>query len=169
MGTPFLSEIRIFSFNYAPQGWAFCNGQTLPINQNQALFSLMGTTYGGNGQTNFQLPNLQGRIPIHFGNDYVQGEISGEATHTITVNETPAHAHTMNSVNTAANSTSPAGNWLATPAAQIGDLYGPATSTTNMAAQSISNTGGSQPHNNLQPYLVLNYCIALVGIFPSRN
>jgi microcystin-dependent protein len=170
MGTPFLSEIRIFSFNYAPQGWALCNGQTLAINQNQALFALLGTTYGGNGTTTFELPNLQGRVPLHFsGGSYPLGQSTGEQNHTLSNSEMPAHVHTMNAANVAATLTTPTGNALAEPVTQVGNIYGPATTSTTMAPQAINNTGGSQPHNNMQPYLVLNFCIALVGIFPSQN
>ena len=165
MSEPFLSEVKIVSFNFAPKGWALCNGQLLPINQNQALFALLGTTYGGNGQTNFALPNLQGRIPIHFGNNHTLGEVSGEENHTLNINEIPAHVHPVSASNTDPNQGLPTGNiWASGTGA-----YSSASPDSSMNPASISNTGGSQPHTNLQPYLVLNFIIALQGIFPSQN
>ena len=164
MGTPYLGEIRIFSFNFPPKGWAFCNGQLLPINQNQALFSILGTTYGGNGQTNFALPNLQGRVPVHAGNGIVLGQSSGESTHTLITTEMPAHSHTPAGSSTPANLGVPTGNlWVTGNAA-----YNP-TANTSMNPASILNIGGGQPHENMSPYLTLNICIALQGIFPSQN
>jgi microcystin-dependent protein len=164
MGTPYIGEIRILSFNFPPKGWAFCNGQLLPINQNQALFSILGTTYGGNGQTNFALPNLQGRVPVHVGNGIVLGQSSGEATHTLITSEMPAHTHIPAGSATPANLGVLTGNlWVTGNAA-----YNPTANTsTNLA--SILNVGGGQPHENMSPYLTLNICIALQGIFPSRN
>jgi microcystin-dependent protein len=170
MGTPYLSEIRLISFNYAPKGWAFCNGQTLPINQNQALFSLLGTTYGGNGTTTFQLPNLQGRVAMHFGSDpfgnsYVLGETGGAAAVTLTAAELPAHTHAAQGVATVASLGPAAGNvWANSPA----NPYGTSPNAL-MNARGVSSAGASQPHQNESPYLVLNYVIALQGIFPSRN
>lgn len=172
MAEPFLSEIRIFSFNFAPKGWATCNGQLLPINQNQALFSLLGTTYGGNGQTNFALPNLQGKAPNHFGNSNTLGETGGEMAHTVSISELPQHPHGLNNnlavVGAATNATqgAPAGNFWA----NTGKSHW-ATSAPNAAMNgtAVTNVGGSQAHNNMQPYLVLNFCIALQGIFPSQN
>jgi microcystin-dependent protein len=174
MATPFLGEIRLISFNFPPKGWAFCNGQLLSIQQNTALFALLGTTYGGNGQTTFQLPNLQGRVPLHlgadgFGNNYVMGQQGGEATHTLSLAELPAHVHALQASNLAASMNSPFGAAPAQPAGAVGAIYGSATAITTMAPQAIGNTGGNQPHTNEQPYLVINFCIALVGIFPSRN
>jgi microcystin-dependent protein len=164
MANPYLAEIRIFSFNFAPKGWAQCNGQLLPINQNAAIFSLLGTTYGGNGTTNFQLPNLQGQFPFHLGNGLVQGQVGGELNHTLTVPEMPAHTHQASASSTPANQGVPTGNlWAAGNAA-----YTP-TANTAMSPASIANAGGSQPHVNTPPYLVLNICIALTGIFPSRS
>lgn len=165
MGTPFLAEVRIVSFNFAPKGWALCNGQILPINQNQALFSLLGTTYGGNGVTTFALPDLRGRMPIHVGAGFVLGQQAGEIAHTINANEMPTHTHLMSaSANTGDRSFS-TGNF---PAA-VGGHYGPAANLVAMNAASVSNVGGSQPHENRPPLLVLNFVMALVGIFPSRN
>ena len=174
MGTPYLSEIRFMAFNFPPKGWAFCNGQTMSIQQNAALFSLMGTTYGGNGTTTFKLPNLQGQVPIHQGTDpsgnpYVMGQATGEVAHTVLISEMPAHIHTMRASNAAATVAAPTACVPAQPVTNVGAIYGPASSPTTMAPQAIANTGGSQPHTNLQPYLVLTACIALAGIFPSRN
>jgi microcystin-dependent protein len=164
MSEPFLSEIKIVSFNFPPKGWALCNGQLLPINQNQALFSLLGTTYGGNGQTTFALPNLQGRVPIHFGN-HILGQVGGEENHTLSAPEMPTHTHTFSASNAAPNQGTIAGNiWASNSGA-----YSSASPDSNMNTASISSVGASQPHANLQPYLVLNFIIALQGIFPSRN
>jgi microcystin-dependent protein len=170
MSSPFISEIRIFSFNFPPKGWAFCNGQTLPINQNQALFSLLGTTYGGNGVTTFMLPNLQGATPIHQGRGFVLGQSGGEVNHTLISNEMPAHSHSVFGSSTAANAASPAGNlWAAGNTAY--DALPPASPGTSvaMAPAAVNFAGGSQPHANLQPVSVLSLCIALSGIYPSRN
>jgi microcystin-dependent protein len=165
MSEPFLSEIKIMSFGFPPRGWALCNGQLLPINQNQALFSLVGTTYGGDGRVNFGLPNLQGRVPMHFGNGMVLGEIGGEATHTLNSSEAPAHTHVPVGTTTAASSGSPSGNlWCSNAATPFNP-----TSNAAMNPASISATGGNQSHENMSPYLVLNFCIALQGIFPSQN
>lgn len=166
MADPYLSEIKLFPFNFAPRGWAFCNGQLLPINQNQALFSLLGVTYGGNGQTNFALPDLRGRVPIHMGSGHNQGERAGEEAHTLTLNELSTHVHAMNgSTVNSGGSDDPTGRFLGSAS----NLYHAPASPTSMNPETIGNTGGSQPHQNMQPYLVLNYCIALQGIFPSRN
>lgn len=165
MSTPFLGEIKIISFNFPPKGWAFCNGQLLPINQNQALFSILGTTYGGDGRTTFGLPNLQGRIPIHVGSGFTLGQRGGEETHTLSISETPTHIHTVNASSAAASASTPLGNLWADGSKN----NFAATPNTTMAPQSIGSTGGSQAHNNLSPYLVLNFVIALQGIFPSRN
>jgi microcystin-dependent protein len=165
MGTPYLAEIRVFSFNFPPRGWAFCNGQTLPISQNQALFSLMGTTYGGDGIRTFQLPNLQGRMPVHMGNGLVQGGVSGETTHTLISSEMPIHTHAASGVSTSATTPTATSN---TWAASNQNPYATAPNTT-MSPPTLSTSGGSQPHDNMPPYLVLSFCIALEGIFPSRN
>jgi microcystin-dependent protein len=165
MTEPFLSEVKIVSFNFAPRGWALCNGQLLPINQNQALFSLLGTTYGGNGQTTFALPDLRGRIPIHIGNGHVQGERSGEENHTLNISEVASHAHPVSASNADPNQGLPTGNMWANGAG----AYSSSSPDSSMNPASISSAGGSQPHTNVQPFLVLNFIIALQGIFPSRN
>jgi microcystin-dependent protein len=166
MAEPFLAEIRIMSFDFAPKGWALCNGQLLPINQNQALFSLLGTTYGGNGQTTFALPNLQGRVPIHEGAGHTLGEQSGELAHTLVAAELPAHTHVL--VGTSADGTAllPGGNLLAR--SNLPAYHAP-TGLQAMAPESITVTGGSQPHQNLMPSMALTFCIALQGIFPSQT
>lgn len=167
MGTPYLSEVRVFSFAFAPKGWAQCNGQILPINQNQALFALLGTTYGGNGQTTFALPNLRGRVAIGMGNGHVLGEQGGEIAHTVQINEMPAHSHQVNSSMGVASTNDPTQGLFATPNVPRGNtLYSP---TTNSAAPLLTNAGSGQPHSNMMPSSVLNFCIALQGIFPSRN
>ncbi|HKP53590.1 MAG TPA: tail fiber protein [Chloroflexia bacterium] len=167
MGEPFLSEIRIFGFNYAPRSWAFCNGQLLPINQNQALFSLLGTTYGGNGQTNFALPDLRGQVPIHSGSGFTLGQKSGQQSHTLTQSEMPAHNHFANASSAVGNDINPAAHLLASP---LNLSYRPPDNAlTTFLPGTITNVGGSQAHQNMQPFLVLNFCIALQGIFPSPN
>jgi microcystin-dependent protein len=174
VASPYLSEIRIFAFNFAPKGWAMCNGQLLPINQNQALFALLGTTYGGDGRVNFALPNLQGRVGIHqgtapSGSNYLLGQTGGEEKHTLLITEMPAHGHAVGANSIAANSDSPTNAFPASTAATGGNSYSNANDGTTMNPGVISPTGGSQAHTNLQPYLTLNYCIALQGIFPSQN
>ena len=164
MGQQYLSEIRVMSFNFAPKGWAACNGQLLPINQNQPLFALIGTYYGGDGRVNFALPNLQGRAPLHMGSGYSLGQLGGEQAHTLITPEIPAHNHTWGATNTAANAPGPAGNLLG--GAQE---YNPGANLVGMYQGVLANTGGSQPHQNMQPFLTLNFCIALQGIFPSQN
>ncbi|HEX2684206.1 MAG TPA: tail fiber protein [Ferruginibacter sp.] len=163
---PFLSEIRIFSFNFAPQGWAMCNGQLLPINQNQALFSLLGTTYGGNGQTNFALPDLRGRVPMHEGAGFSLGQRGGEEAHTISIGEMPAHTHAVSGSADSPTSATAAGNFFASNTS-----FTPYSNTVEvaMSPSCVGNAGGSQPHENRSPFLTLNCCIALQGIFPSPN
>jgi len=166
MAEPFLSEIRIMSFNFAPKAWALCNGQLLPINQNQALFSLLGTTFGGDGRVNFALPDLRARTPLHEGGGHTLGERGGEDAHTLTQQELPQHTHpvSVSSVASGGNN-SPAGRFLGGAT----NAYAAASNLTPMRAGTITNTGGSQAHSNDQPYLVLSFCIALQGIFPSQN
>jgi microcystin-dependent protein len=168
MSDEFLGELRLMSFNFAPKGWAMCNGQQLPINQNQALFSLLGTMYGGNGQTTFALPDLRGRAAIHFGAGISQGQPGGEENHTLTLQEMPAHQHFLQAVNGDHNSNTPAGNLLSNTAGNLG-VYGPPNNPIAMLPADVSNFGGSQPHLNQSPLLVMTWCIALQGIFPSRN
>ena len=166
MGDPFLAEIRILAFQYAPRGWAQCNGQLLPINQNQALFSLLGIMYGGNGQTNFALPDFRGSIPIHVGDGHNQGERAGEYAHTVTISEMPQHIHFVG-----ANSAATGGSAGVTNRVIGGgnNVHHTATDLVAMNPAMITNTGGSQPHQNTAPYLTLNFCIALQGIFPART
>jgi microcystin-dependent protein len=167
VSTPFLGEVKMISFNFPPKGWAFCNGQLMAINQNQALFSLFGTTYGGDGRVNFALPNLQGRVPIHFGNGHVQGERAGEQAHTLVAAEMPQHIHFV-TVDTDPGTASPTGtSRYAASTSQA--LYAPPNNLTAMDARVLGNAGGSQPHENMQPYLCINFIVALQGIFPSRN
>ena len=166
MAEPFLGEIRLMSFGFAPKGWAMCNGQLLPINQNQALFALLGTTYGGNGQTTFALPNLRGKVPIHTGQGHTLGESSGSTSVTVNQTQLPQHLHSVQATNVDANrSSAPNGNFLG----PVNNLYASAANLTTLQPTSMTNVGGSQAHNNMMPYLVLNFCIALQGIFPSQN
>ena len=167
MAEPFLSEIRIFSFKFAPKGWALCNGQLLPINQNQALFALLGTTFGGDGRVTFALPNLQARTPIHVGNGHPLGENGGAQTHTLSVAELPSHTHAVRAVGTQATTAAPNANMLAT--AKGGAVYAAPANPAPLSPAAIANVGGGQAHPNMQPFLALNFCIALQGIFPSRN
>jgi microcystin-dependent protein len=169
MGEPFLGEIRIFSFNFPPKGWAFCNGQLLPINQNQALFSILGTTYGGDGRTNFGLPNLQGRVPLHIGQGITLGQQGGSETVTLSLTQLPTHAHPL------AASTDPAVAMLPTAVALAkkprfgADVYAAAPADTPLHPASLGGVGGNQAHENMQPFTVLNFAIALQGIFPTQN
>jgi microcystin-dependent protein len=166
MAEPFMSEIRIMSFVYAPRGWALCNGQFLPINQNQALFSLLGTTFGGNGQTTFALPDLRGRTPIHVGSGHTLGERGGEPAHTLSIAELPGHTHVLNASSTAGNNALPGGNVFAKSPQQ---MHGPAANLVALNPGTVTNVGGNQAHLNMQPFLTLSFCIALLGIFPSQN
>ena len=166
MADAYLSEIRIFSFPFAPRGWAQCNGQIYPINQNQALFALLGTMYGGNGTTTFALPNLQGKVPMHFGNGFTQGGTGGETSHTLMLQEMPSHNHTAMASSNGVNANSPQNNFWASDTGFT--AYG-STINETMNAAAIANEGASQGHPNMAPYLTLNICIAVTGIFPSRN
>lgn len=168
MSEPFLSEIKIVSFNFAPKGWALCNGQFLPINQNQALFALLGTTYGGNGQTTFALPNMRGRVPIHEGSGHTLGEAAGSTSVTVSLQQMPTHVHALQASTAVANTDTPASNALLGGSAP-NDLYTAFASAVSTIPSGVSSVGGSQPHNNMMPYLVLNFIIALQGIFPSQN
>jgi microcystin-dependent protein len=178
MPTPFIGEIKIISWNFPPKGWAFCNGQLLPINQNQALFSILGTTYGGDGRTTFGLPNMQGRMPVHVGQGIVLGERGGETSHTLNISELAAHVHQLSAIAATADTTTP-GN---VPSSSLMPAQGKAAQTSGTVDVSIygtgsasgpmgptTATGGSQPHENMSPYLALNFVIALQGIFPSQN
>lgn len=167
MAEPFIAEIRLMSFNFAPKGWALCNGQLLPINQNQALFSLLGTTYGGNGQTNFALPDLRSRVPVHMGNGFTLGQRAGEEAHTLTQSEMPAHNHQAMIQPANAATATPNNNFL-------GGIpsFGYSSNSadlTPMSPTEMTSVGGSQPHENRMPSSVINMCIALQGIFPSQN
>ncbi len=167
MAEPFLSEIRIMSFGFPPKGWAQCNGQLLPINQNQALFSLLGTTFGGDGRVNFALPDLRARTPIHVGSGHTLGERGGEQAHTLSIAELPTHTHVANGTSASGTALIPASDLLA---ASPNQLYHAADgSLAAMNPATVANTGGSQAHLNIQPFLTLNFCIALQGIFPSPN
>ena len=165
MAEPFLSEIRIMSFVFAPKGWALCNGQLLPINQNQALFSLLGTTFGGDGRVNFALPDLRARTPIHVGSGHTLGERGGEQAHTLSIAELPTHTHVLNATSNTGSTPLPTNNILADSPSQ---LYA-AGANTSLQPGSVTNVGGSQAHLNMQPFLTLSFCIALQGIFPSPN
>jgi microcystin-dependent protein len=165
MAEPFLSEIRMMSFGFAPKGWALCNGQLLPINQNQALFSLLGTTFGGDGRVNFALPDLRGRAPIHVGSGHTLGERGGEQAHTLSQGEIPQHTHVLNAASTDATLPLPVGNLLARQAPA--NPFAAPASLAAMNPASIANVGGSQAHLNMQPFLTLSFSIALQGIFPS--
>ena len=172
MATPFLGSICMFGFNFPPRGWALCNGQLLPISQNTALFALLGTTYGGNGQTTFALPDLRGRVPIHFGqgpglSNYDLGQVGGSENVTLTPSTMPAHTHSIACSSDDATTADPTN---AFPSAFTSKIYAAsATPGKFMNAAIASQIGGNQPHNNQQPYLVVNFCIALQGLFPSRN
>jgi len=167
MAEPFLSEIRIMSFGFPPKGWALCDGQLLPINQNQALFSLLGTTYGGNGTTNFALPDLRSRVPIHMGSGHTLGERGGEQAHTLSISEIPTHVHALQGSSDAGTLVIAAGNVPATSPSQM--YQAPDNNLVAMNPASITNVGGSQAHLNMQPFLALNFSIALQGIFPSQT
>ncbi|ATP57435.1 phage tail protein [Pedobacter ginsengisoli] len=171
----YLGEISIVAFNFSPRGWAFCNGQLLSLQQNQALFSILGTTYGGNGVTTFALPDFRGRAPFHTGTDFSLGQVAGEFTSVLTTQQIPAHLHQVSNGNikaktgTTANKTSPVNNYFASNSVETKRFTAIADTTMGTVSASIANSGGNQPHENMQPYLALNFVIALVGVFPSRN
>jgi microcystin-dependent protein len=171
VGTPILAEIRMMSFNFPPKGWALCNGQTLPINQNQALFSLLGTTYGGNGQTTFQLPNLQSRVPNHMGAGFVEGQTGGAESVQLNTNQLPTHTHPLAAVNSPGLSAKPFNKFLARSSTGVdGSTYLPgAANLVALSPASLQPAGAGGAHTNIQPYLTINFSIALQGIFPSRN
>jgi microcystin-dependent protein len=172
MSNPYLGEIKLMPYNFAPRGWAFCAGQILAIQSNTALFSLLGTTYGGNGTSNFGLPDLRGRVPIHRDQQgiYPQGDMEGEEQVTLSISQMPAHNHSFIGANTNAGNTAPTGiTILATPNPATATFYGSDSTPTALNPTSISTIGGNQPHNNMQPFLAMQYCIALSGIFPARN
>ncbi|GGO39224.1 phage tail protein [Deinococcus humi] len=166
MDDQFLSEIRLMSFYYPPQGWALCNGQLLPINQNQALFALLGTMYGGNGQTNFALPDLRGRVPVHTGSGYTLGQQMGSPNVTLSMQQLPQHTHMLQASSDAAGTQADPSGALLAP---VNGGYGTGGALTTLEPGTITSVGGSQAHDNMQPYLTLSYCIALVGVFPSPN
>lgn len=169
MSEPYLAEIRMTGFSFAPRGWALCNGQLLPINQNQALFSILGTTYGGNGQTTFALPDLRGRVPIHMDASFNLGQQGGEASHTLIGSEMPVHTHSLGISTAVSHQADPAGRLLGNVEAGALNYYAPQDGTATLAPNTVGNSGGSQPHENMQPYLAINFIIALQGIFPSQN
>jgi microcystin-dependent protein len=164
-----MSEIRIMSFNFAPKGWAQCNGQFMQIGQSQALYSLLGTMYGGDGKSTFALPNLQGQVPIHVGKMFpAQGQPGGEAAHTLALSEMPSHSHAANATSATATASNPANSRLLSQSIQSA-LYANLSNPAVMDAQLIGVGGSSLPHENMQPYLTLNFCISLDGVFPSKN
>ena len=165
MAQPYVGEIRMFAGNFAPAGWQFCEGQLLPISENETLFQLIGTTYGGDGQSTFGLPDLRGRLPIHQGNGFILAETGGAEEITLTGSQIAAHSHPLLVANSVGADPNPGNNVLAETL--IASLYQSATPTTAMAAQSVTSIGGSQPHSNFQPYLCINFIISLFGIFPS--
>ena len=168
MGQPYVGEIRMFAGNFAPAGWMFCDGSLLPISENETLFQLIGTTYGGDGQSTFALPDLRGRLPIHMGNGFILAETGGAESITLTANQLPAHSHAFMGTTSNAGATNPAGVVVAAPSTI--DLYRPTTApNTNMAANALAAQGGSQPHDNMQPFLCVSFIISLFGIFPTPS
>lgn len=170
MSQPFVGEIKLFGFPFAPKGYALCDGQIMAISQNSALFSLLGTTYGGNGTNTFGLPDLRGRTPVHVGSTTPLGLVAGEETVTLTTATMPAHSHVLMGTSSTANKRNAAGySFAAEPASPPAQFFGPAASLVAISPQTVGPAGGGQPHENMQPYLVMNYCIAVNGVFPSRN
>ena len=166
MAQPYVGEIRMFGGNFAPAGWMFCEGQLLPISENETLFNLIGTTYGGDGQSTFALPDLRGRLPIHFGNSFILAQTGGAEEITLTVQQIPAHSHPLLATAASASSTNPSGNVLAKPSK---NMYRPGPGSNPMNPQTVGPTGGNQPHTNFQPYLCVDFIISLFGIFPSQT
>lgn len=170
MSEPFLAEVRIVGFNFAPRGWAFCDGQILPINQNQSLYALLGTTYGGDGRTTFALPDLRGRVPIHAGNSngnsYTIGQKSGAENHTLSINEMPGHTHQITATDVAPTASTPTGHLLSRAPSP---LYKGDSADATLNPATVADQGGGQAHNNMMPFVAVNFCIALQGLFPSRN
>lgn len=166
MAQPYVGEIRLFAGNFAPAGWMFCEGQLLPISEYETLFNLIGTTYGGDGQSTFALPDLRGRVPVHFGNGFVLAETGGAEAITLTPSQIPAHSHALLASTDIAGSSSPSGNVFGQAAAKI---YRNGSASVALSAQAMSSTGGTQPHNNFQPYLCVDFIISLFGIFPSQT
>ena len=169
MAQPYVGEIRMFGGNFAPAGWMFCEGQLLPISENETLFNLIGTTYGGDGQSTFALPDLRGRIPIHFGNGFILAETGGAESITLTVNQIPAHSHALLATGNTATGTPPAGQAFAASTGATISPYGTDNPKTPLAANMVGSDGGSQPHSNFQPYLCVDFIISLFGIFPSQT
>jgi microcystin-dependent protein len=169
VASPFIGEIRMFGGNFAPFGYAMCSGQTIAISQNSALFALIGTTYGGDGQTTFNLPDLRGRVPVHVGNGFTQGQVAGSETVTVLTNQIPPHNHTAGCTDGNANQAGPAGNIWATEPNGVTAFYTEVRPDGVMNPNLVGQTGGAQPHANIQPYLAINFIIALFGVFPSRN
>jgi microcystin-dependent protein len=173
MANPFIGEIRCFGFNFAPVGWAFCNGQLTPISQNSALFNLIGTTYGGDGQSTFALPDLQSRVPVHQGSfagtNFILGQSGGVETVTLTTQTMPAHGHAITATSNAATLKRPVTNTFYAASSSGNNFYEAGTSLTALASNTVSSVGAGQPHSNIQPYLTLNWCISLFGIFPSQS
>lgn len=169
MSSPYVGEIRMFGGNFAPQGWEFCRGQLLSISEFEVLFDLIGTTYGGDGQTTFALPDLRGRVPVHMGSGFVQGQSGGIENVTLLTNQIPAHSHTLVVDGGVGTQSSPQGGLLAQLPPASSKLYHTPAGTVALAANSVGSSGGSQPHSNLQPYLCVNFIISLFGVFPSQN
>ena len=169
MSTPYIGEIRLFGGTFAPAGWVFCDGSLLPISENDALFALIGTTYGGDGQTTFAVPDLRGRLPLHQGAGFVIGQAGGTETVTLTTQQIPGHSHVVNGTAANASTTSPAGNVAATMGAVTTFLYGTDAPPSSLAPQSVGLAGGSQPHDNMQPFLCVSFIMSLFGIFPSQT
>ncbi len=165
MSEPFLAEIKMVGFNFPPRGWALCDGQILPINQNQSLFSLMGTTYGGDGRTSFALPDMRGRTPVHVGTGVTLGQKAGAEQHILSAAQMPKHTHVAQASTSNADLPTPGGVVLAA----ANNLYGAERNMVKLRSETVTNSGGGQAHNNMQPFLALNFCIALQGLFPPRN